>query len=362
MGKKYIVGKLLGSGGFGNTYLAFDTEFEVKVAIKEFYPKGILVRTDDRKTLVSVESEKDNYQYGLDKFINEAEILEKFREAPTIVAIQDVFKENGTAYMVMEYLEGMTLEEKLTNSREPMTEKEVVKVIYPLLKTLAKVHKAGLIHRDISPDNIYIRDNGQIKLLDFGSARYSLGQQTKNLSVLLKHGYAPPEQYASKGRQGPWTDIYAVAATMYTMLTKEQLLSSLDYNMGEELVPIRDINPNVSKTFAEIVKKGLSLKYQDRYHDVLEMLEDIAEATGTKFDPGQKDTQANDNRTVLESDFEPFNKIENEDEAKKTDKEDAMDWGGISTAKLGASVNFGKDNNTSLDNKLKKMQQVRNRV
>ena len=300
LGKNILSENYWEAAALGTHILPLITEFEVKVAIKEFYPKGILVRTEDRKTLISVESEKDNFKYGLNRFIKEAEILEKFKKASTIVAVEDVFQENGTAYMVMEYLEGMTLEEKLKSSDTPMSEKEVVQVIYPLLNTLAKVHEEGLIHRDISPDNIYIRDNGQIKLLDFGSARYSLGQQSKNLSVLLKHGYAPPEQYATKGRQGPWTDIYAVAATMYTMLTKKQLLSSLDYSMGEKMQPLRELNQNVSEAFESIVQKGLSLGYKDRYQDVSEMLEELGAVTGIPYRVSKMKAERSENRTVKE--------------------------------------------------------------
>ena len=272
VGKKYIIGQLLGSGGFGNTYLAFDTEFDVKVAIKEFYPKGILARADDRKTLISVESEKANYKYGLNKFLDEAKLLQKFIALPSVVSIFDTFEENGTAYLVMEYLSGMTLEQKLSGSKYPLSEEETINIITPVLQTLDKVHRAGLIHRDISPDNIYIMDNGEIKLLDFGSARYSLGEQTKAMSVLLKHGYAPPEQYMTNGKQGPWTDIYAICATIYTMLTKEKLASSLDYVMGEIYTSVKEKNPQVSDMLNRVINKGLSTDYKSRYQSVSELL------------------------------------------------------------------------------------------
>ena len=180
------------------------------------------------------------------------------------------------------------MNKKLYLRKTPMNEMEVTRVIGPLLCTLAEVHAEGLIHRDISPDNIYIRDNGQVKLLDFGSARYSMGQQSQTLSVILKHGYAPPEQYAKKGKQGPWTDIYAVAATMYTMLTQKQLLSSMDYNLGEERTPIQEMNPDISTAFVNIVRKGLQLSIQDRYQDAYEVLEDLGAATGIAFDTQKK--------------------------------------------------------------------------
>ncbi|MCK5129151.1 MAG: serine/threonine protein kinase, partial [Clostridiales bacterium] len=225
---KYMIGKVLGHGGFGATYLGMDLTVSEKVAIKEYLPAGVAVREKDTDIVTSYIGKKGEiYKHGLRNFIEEAKVLSKFSAVPSIVSIFDVFTANGTAYIVMEYLEGESLSSYVKNNA-PLSSDIVIEFALPLCDALKKVHNAGIIHRDISLENIYLMKDGKIKLLDFGAARLTLVDDSTSLSVILKPGYAPIEQYSRKGVQGPWTDIYALAATIYHMFTGYAPTSATD--------------------------------------------------------------------------------------------------------------------------------------
>ena len=258
---KYMVGQVLGHGGFGVTYLGIDLAIQTKVAIKEYLPAGMAVRGLDTLTVTSYMGEKGrNYKHGLQRFIEEAKVLSKFNAVSSIVSIFDVFTANGTAYIVMEYLDGENLS-KYVKRNAPLPYDQVLQFILPVCDALKKVHNAGIIHRDISLDNLYLLDNCQVKLLDFGAARLTLFDGEKSLSVILKPGYAPMEQYSRKGKQGPWTDIYALAATIYHMLTGQAPASATDRATGEELEFPDDMPKEIRKT----LEKALSLRPEERY-------------------------------------------------------------------------------------------------
>ena len=216
----YEIESILGQGGFGITYLARDTNLDQKVAIKEFLPTDLAVRTHDSSVVPMSDAQVDTFGWGLNRFIAEAQTLARFQH-PNIVVVHSVFEENNTAYMVMSYVEGETLEDAF-KFRHIDGEEQLLAMLHPLLDGLEQLHDAGYIHRDIKPDNIYIRKDGSPVLLDFGSARQSVGAQTRTLTALVSPGYAPFEQYGSskeKERQGAWTDIYALGATMYRGVT-----------------------------------------------------------------------------------------------------------------------------------------------
>jgi serine/threonine protein kinase len=217
----YVIGSVIGKGGFGITYLALDTNLDQRVAIKEFLPVELATRSSDSRVHPISEDHSDTYGWGLNRFVTEARTLAKFRH-PNVVRVMSVFEANSTAYMVMEYERGESLE-KLLKAKKISGEAKLRALIMPLLDGLKVVHEAGFIHRDIKPDNIYLRENGTPVLLDFGSARQAIGVATRTLTALVTPGYAPFEQYdtteAGEKKQGPWTDIYSLGATLYRAVT-----------------------------------------------------------------------------------------------------------------------------------------------
>ena len=213
-----MIKKILGQGGFGITYLAEDTNLNQTVAIKEYLPIEFAVRTGDDSVQPVSGEHGDTYHWGLERFMNEAQTLARFKH-PGIVRVLAVFQENNSAYMVMEFEQGQGLHEIL-KQRKTLPEDELTAYILPILDGLEAIHKLQFVHRDIKPANIYIRDDGSPVLLDFGSARQSLKEQTRTLTSMVSPGYAPFEQYTGKSdKQGPWTDIYGLGATMYRCVT-----------------------------------------------------------------------------------------------------------------------------------------------
>ena len=218
---RYIIGAVLGVGGFGVTYKSWDAKLECVVAVKEFYPSGLVNRIPG-ETLVTTFSGVKQAQFAssLSRFLSEARNLAKFMDSRHIVNVFDSFEENGTAYIVMELLDGRTLKLHLSDRGGALSEYEALSIAEAVLEALCSIHEKGIIHRDISPDNIMILNDGRVKVLDFGAARFSGADSDRfTQSAVVKLGYAPPEQYRSNLRQGVWTDIYAVGATLYKMLT-----------------------------------------------------------------------------------------------------------------------------------------------
>ncbi|MCZ6666169.1 MAG: serine/threonine-protein kinase, partial [Gammaproteobacteria bacterium] len=223
----YQIEKVLGQGGFGITYLAYDANLDQHVAIKEYLPMELAVREGDFSVYPASEAQDERYKWGLDRFLTEARTLARFRHS-AIVRVMSVFEENNTAYMVMEYQQGQSLQQLLERERT-LTESELIGLVKPMLDGLETIHSQGFIHRDIKPSNIYIHDDGQPVLLDFGSARQALGEHTQTLTSVVSPGYAPFEQYYSRSdRQGPWTDIYGLGATLYRCITGLQPMAAID--------------------------------------------------------------------------------------------------------------------------------------
>ena len=271
---KYLIGNAIGEGGFGITYIGMDLNLEVKVAIKEYYPQGAAVRdcrTNDSTVWSYSKSTQVFFEEGREKFINEAKTIAKFRNVPEIVGVIDFFRENQTAYIVMEYLDGQTLKQYLKVKGGKIPADELLRMMKPLIASLGKLHAQGLIHRDISPDNIMIMKDGSIKILDFGGARDFVSQNGKSMSVLVKHGYAPEEQYRSRGDQGPWTDVYALCATMYRCITGKIPPEALDRLYEDELKPISSFGVNCPKYIEEVILKGLSVRKDGRYQSMEEL-------------------------------------------------------------------------------------------
>ena len=211
--QEYRVEKLLGVGGFGLTYLATDANLNLKVALKEYLPGDIAVRGEGQTIVPKSAEEAETFGWGKQRFLDESRTLASFRH-PNIVRVMRFFEANGSAYMVMEFVEGAALGDWI-KTRRPLAQVQVAALVGPLLDGLEVVHKAGYLHRDIKPGNIYIREDGSPVLLDFGSARL----RSAELTAVVSPGYAPFEQYHTQGNQGPWSDLYAFAGVLYWMVT-----------------------------------------------------------------------------------------------------------------------------------------------
>ena len=273
---RYTIEGVLGQGGFGITYLGMDELHEKPVAIKEFFPQGIVTRNIEYQDTVTVTfvGEKDNYEKGKERFLKEARTMAKFSKDKGIVKALDFFEINNTAYIVMEYLEGVTLKQYLAENKRIDAE-DLVELLVPLIEALDEIHSQGLIHRDISPDNIMVLPDGRIKLMDFGAARDYTEFGEKSLSIVLKPGYAPPEQYQTHGVQGPWTDIYALCATMYKCITGENPPDAIDRLVDDYLKKISAFGIPVLPQIEEAIIKGMSVAANDRYQNVGDFCEDL---------------------------------------------------------------------------------------
>ena len=273
---RYTIEGVLGQGGFGITYLGIDELHEKKVAIKEFFPQGIVTRNIEYQDNVTVTfvGEKDNYEKGKNRFLKEARTMAKFSKDEGIVKALDFFEINNTAYIVMEYLEGITLKQYLRENQRIAPE-DLIELLVPLIESLDEIHSQGMIHRDISPDNIMVLPDGRIKLMDFGAARDYTEFGEKSLSIVLKPGYAPPEQYQTHGIQGPWTDIYALCATMYKCITGENPPDAIERVMDDSLKKISEFGIVIPPQEEAAIIKGMSVSAKDRYQDIKDFCEDL---------------------------------------------------------------------------------------
>ena len=273
---RYTIEGVLGQGGFGITYLGIDELHEKKVAIKEFFPQGIVTRNIEYEDTVTVTfvGEKANYEKGKERFLKEARTMAKFSKDEGIVKALDFFEINNTAYIVMEYLEGITLKRYLRENQRIAPE-DLIELLVPLIESLDEIHSQGMIHRDISPDNIMVLPDGRIKLMDFGAARDYTEFGEKSLSIVLKPGYAPPEQYQTHGVQGPWTDIYALCATMYKCITGENPPDAIERVMDDSLKKISEFGIVIPLQEEAAIIKGMSVSAKDRYQDIKDFCEDL---------------------------------------------------------------------------------------
>ncbi len=273
VGGKYIVGKVLGYGGFGVTYIGWDNVLNRKVAIKEYLPSDFATRSYGTKMLTVFSGEAaEQFEAGLNSFISEAKRLAKFNHVPEIVDIYDCFIENDTGYIIMEFLEGVTVKEMLKEKHHIPVE-EAKQIVISVLKGLSVVHREGIIHRDIAPDNIFLTKSGEVRILDFGAARYATALQSRSLSVILKPGYAPEEQYRSRGEQGPWTDIYSLGATFYRMVTGILPDESIERLVEDTVKPPSQLGIEIEPNIENAIMNSLNIRKEYRIQDAESFLE-----------------------------------------------------------------------------------------
>ena len=272
LAETYRVGRVLGHpGGFGVTYLAWDVHLQNRVAVKEYLPRDIATRSDDSLNVtVQAPEQKANFDFGLEQFLSEARMIAKF-DHPHIVRVRNFFRAFGTAYLVMDYYDGRSLGDYLSHVQQAVEPKAAVRLLAHILDGLQYVHDHGVLHRDVKPHNIYLASNGRSILLDFGAARQAAGERVESLSVMLSEGYAPLEQYQKNSPQGPWTDIYGVAATLYRMLKGRAPPPALDRLGDDALERDLDFSPELNK----VLRKGLAVHPENRYASAADFKKDL---------------------------------------------------------------------------------------
>jgi len=274
LANRYIVGTVLGAGGFGVTYKCWDSVLNVVVAIKEHYPAYFVQRVPGARDVIVYDGNKrKEYMDSLERFLEEARNTALFQN-PNIVHVDNFFEENGTAYIVMEFLEGISLKEYLKQNGGKLSPENLDHITLPVISGLRAIHEKGFIHRDVSPDNIFLTNGGGVKLIDFGAARFSDGEKERTRSIILKPGYAPPEQYQTKSLQGPWTDIYALAATIYRAVTGVVPTESVN-RFSEEFVKKKDLlqepkelDPAIPDYLNNTIMKGMAIEPGLRFQNV----------------------------------------------------------------------------------------------
>lgn len=275
--KRYKILKVLGAGGFGITYEAEDLINQISCAIKEFAPMDIAVRAENQLNLKPVSIDKQEiYEHGKKRFVEEAEILKRLQNIPAVVSITDYFDANGTSYFVMEYLDGVTLKVLVRKMGGKIPLQQALPVLYETALALQKVHESSnIFHRDISPENIIITRQGNAKLIDFGNAKYIMQNGKQVFSVVLKPGFAPYEQYSTKGKQGSYTDVYSLAGTFYYVLSGHMIPYAPERVAGTGYVRLKDMAIGIPDYISDAFDRAMAIKYRERTQTMRDFLEDL---------------------------------------------------------------------------------------
>ncbi len=296
---RYLIGTVLGIGGFGITYRAWDMRLSSMVAIKEFFPQSMVSRIPgELQVRVFSGDKQESYRDHLTKFMDEAKNLAKFTGDEHIVNVLDFFEDNGTAYIVMEFLDGITLKQYLVNAGGKIPSEQALKFEIELLQALSSIHSKGIIHRDISPDNIFILKDERLKVLDFGAARFALEEGSDlSQSVVVKKGYAPPEQYRKNMKQGKWTDIYAAGATLYKMLTgitPDESIERVEHDLLKRPTHTGELQ---DAAVDKAVMKSMALKPELRFKSAEMMI--AALQNKTTFDYPEQELKKRNRRNIF---------------------------------------------------------------
>ncbi|MDR2089220.1 MAG: protein kinase [Clostridiales Family XIII bacterium] len=277
---QYIIGRVLGQGNFGISYVAFNEKLRMKVAVKEFFPRDICCRAPETSAVMTASDENAGvFEYGKQHFFNEAQVLASFGTLRGIAAVRTFFEENGTSYFAMDYVEGISFENHLKNKGGKILFEDAARILVPVMDTLCRVHERGLIHRDVACENIFITKDDAIKLLDFGAAGYSLGEKSRSFDVMLKPGYTPKEQYMRRGRQGAFTDVYALGACFYKALTGALPPAAPDRMGNDSLAKPSALGVLLPPEAECAIMKALSVDASDRFQSMA----DFKSAFGDRF-------------------------------------------------------------------------------
>lgn len=276
---RYRIESVIGLGGFGITYCAYDQKLACTVALKEYFPSGVANRIPGSKEVILYAGKRtEEFRQGYTRFLNEARNMIQFQSVPNVVQVREYFEENGTAYIVMEYLRGHTLKTEI--ERAPLTWERAVTIGAVICGALTALHRKGIVHRDVSPDNIFLCDDGRIKLIDFGAARVSM-QQTP-LTVVFKDCFTPPEQYSRSAHQGPQTDIYALGATLYTAMLGKKPESALNRWPTDHLKAPHTLKPEIPEPVSNAVMQALALEPELRFSSAEEFSRALLQYQQTK--------------------------------------------------------------------------------
>ena len=324
---KIVIGRVMGKGGFGITYLGYDLRMDKTIAVKEYYPNGISYRAPGGTEVTVTDAKSaETFENGAEKFYTEAEMVSQFNGNPNIVSVYDYFRANNTVYLIMEYLSGITLK-NYVKKHGKLTDGQALYVMDKIAAALSITHSAGVLHRDISPDNIIICGDGKIKLIDFGAARQIFAESSSNLTVVMKPGYTPIEQYTKKGRQGAWTDIYSLGVSMYYALTK--VIIDDPYARMDSDEEFGENKYKINESLWEILRKCTMINASDRYGSAIDLRkalksvsaplepemielsdEDLKDEPEEKVDAAAHDTDDDIPATVIGSDPDIAEEIE----------------------------------------------------
>ena len=294
--RKYLVGKVLGRGGFGVTYLGYDLDLQLSVAIKEYFPRDVCHRSTQSYDVRPESGEEDGtvFSKGRQVFLDEARTLARLN-SPYIVHVRDFFREHGTAYIVMDYVDGVTLKAEMRKNGGKLPYERVLALMEPLIQQLDRLHQRNVIHRDIKPDNIMLLDdeNGEhLVLLDFGSARTYVSNESRTMTGVVTAGYSPQEQYSQKSRQGPYTDVYALCATMYHAITGVLPPASIGRALdGIPLKSFEECGVSVPETVEQAILHGMALKSTERTQTMGRLLEELKGEDPADFGEDKRNVQ-----------------------------------------------------------------------
>lgn len=274
LNSRYLVGTVVGSGGFGIIYTAWDMSLLQKVAIKEYYPTGLVTRAQgEKEVIVNGEKNRGRFEHGKKRYLDEARALATFESHSGIVSVLDFFQENNTAYIVMEFLEGIQLKDYLKIKGGKLPYSQALSIIRPLFDALSAVHSKKIIHRDISPDNVFITTDGHVKLIDFGAAHLNDGEELDATEVILKPGFAPPEQYSSRTKFSDQTDVYALSALFYLLITGMVPQESLARVSEDRLLPFSEfeLDEQIPKNVTNAIYRGMAIDKSIRFKSVRDL-------------------------------------------------------------------------------------------